>query len=97
MVLTFASASVGPSIVQAQRYQRERFALLVQELVAGDAFRRAGIAPISLERAYMLVSGLLATLQRAVERGEDPMPLAPEFKAVFTGALMVAPVAASPI
>lgn len=88
IALTFASPALGPSIVRAQRDQIEQYALLAQEIAAGDAFRRAGIAQISLERAYMLLSGLLATVHRAVERGEDPTRLSPDFKAVFAAAIL---------
>jgi AcrR family transcriptional regulator len=87
MTLTFSSASLGPTIVRAQRDGIEEYAVLVQDIVASEAFSRAGIPPISLERAYMLVSGLHQTVVRAVERSEDLMRLAPEFRAVFTAAL----------
>ncbi|HTX45623.1 MAG TPA: TetR/AcrR family transcriptional regulator, partial [Solirubrobacteraceae bacterium] len=64
MTVTFAAASLGPSIVRAQRDAIEQYALFVQELTASKAFKRAGIVPVSLERAYMLVSGLSQTVIR---------------------------------
>ena len=93
MTLTFSSASLGPTIVRAQRDAIEQYALLVQEIAAGESFRQAGIPPISRERAYMLVSGLSQTVIRAVEHGEDVLGLAPEFKSVFGAVLSSAPVA----
>ena len=93
MTLTFASASLGPTIVRAQREAIEQYAVLVQEISAGESFRQAGIPPISLVRAYMLVSGLSQTVIRAVEHGENVLGLAPEFKAVFGVVLASGPVA----
>lgn len=85
--LTFASPSLGEKVVRAQRQAIEEFAEMVQELVAGEAFRTAAIAPITRERAYMLVGGLHLTLVRAATRDEDPAPLHAEFKAVFKAVL----------
>ncbi|HEU4658470.1 MAG TPA: TetR/AcrR family transcriptional regulator [Capillimicrobium sp.] len=87
LTLTFASPSLGERIVRAQREAIEQYAVLVKELADGEAFRRAGVREISLEQAYMLVSGLHLTVVRAVDRGEDLAPLAPEFKAVFKAVL----------
>jgi AcrR family transcriptional regulator len=92
MTLTFASPSLGPSIVRAQREGGERYAELMVEVLDTDAMRRAGVPQMSLERAFMLVSGLHHTVVRAVERGEDVMALAPEFKAVFKAAIASGPV-----
>src|SRR4051794_6775529 len=83
MTLTFASPSLGPSIVRAQRANLERYAQRVVDILSGDP-----AAPgMSLERAYMLISGLHHTVVRAVERDEDLERLAPEFKAVFKAAI----------
>jgi AcrR family transcriptional regulator len=87
LTLTFASPSLGERVVRAQRDGIEQFAVLVQGLVSGDAFRDAGVPAISLERSYMLVSGLHLTVVRAVERGEPLERLAPELKAVVKAVL----------
>ena len=87
MTLTFASASLGDSIVRAQRESLEGYAELLAGVVNTEAMRGEGVPPMSLERAYMLVSGMAQTVVRAVERGEDLMVLAPEFKAVFMAAI----------
>jgi AcrR family transcriptional regulator len=94
LTLTFANPGLGERIVRAQRDGMERFAVLVQQLVSGDAFRDAGVPPIPLERAYMLVSGLNLTVVRAVERGDALEPLAPELKAVIKAVLTGAPLQA---
>ena len=87
MTLTFASPSLGPSIVRAQREGGERYAELMVEVLDSDAMRQAGVPQMSIERAFLLVSGLHHTVVRAVERGDDVMALAPEFKAVFRAAI----------
>jgi AcrR family transcriptional regulator len=83
LTVTFASPSLGPQIVRAQREGMEQFAVLVSGLAQGAAFRGAGIEPMSVERAYMLVGGLHLTVVRAVDHGDDLAALAPEFKGVF--------------
>src|SRR4051812_42358925 len=83
LTVTFASPSLGPQIVRAQREGMEQFATLVTQLAEGAAFRGAGIEPLSVERAYMLIGGLHLTVVRAVERGDELTALAPEFKRVF--------------
>lgn len=80
---TFASSSSGERIVMAQRQAFERYAELIVAVVAGDSARDPRVAPVSLERAYMLVSGLHHTLVRALLRDEDLDRVAAEFKAVI--------------
>jgi AcrR family transcriptional regulator len=91
MTVTFSAASLGPTIVRAQRDAIEQYALFVQELSRSKAFKRAGIAPVSIERAFMLVSGLNQTVIRAVERDEDIEALGPEFTAVISAVVSAAP------
>ena len=87
ITLTFASPSLGPRIVCAQREGIEGYARFVADLSASDAFRDAG-APEAVARTR-----LPACLRhprevvRAVERGEDVLRLAPEFKATIKTAL----------
>jgi AcrR family transcriptional regulator len=78
MTLTFSSPSLGERVVRAQRDGLERFAEFVVTVSP---------TPISIERAYMLVSGLRDTALRAVERGEDLAGAAAEGKAVFKASL----------
>lgn len=80
---TFASPSLGERIVMAQRQSFERYAELIVSVVAGDSARDPRIEPISVERAYMLVSGLHHTLVRALVRDEDIDRVSAEFKAVM--------------
>jgi hypothetical protein len=51
--------------------------------VESDSARDPRVAPVSIERAYMLVSGLHQTLVRALVRGEDLDRAGYEFKAVI--------------
>lgn len=83
MTLTFSSPSIGERVVRAQRDGLERFAEFVVSVTKADAEREGPHTQISIERAYMLVSGLRDTVIRAVERGEDLTHAAAEGKAVF--------------
>jgi AcrR family transcriptional regulator len=80
---TFASAATGERIVMAQRQAFERYAELIVAVVESDSERDPRVAPVSLERAYMLVSGLHQTLVRALVRGEELDRVSYEFKAVM--------------
>ena len=71
----------------AQREGFERYAELIVSVVESDSAREPGVEPISIERAYMLVSGLHQTLVRALVRGEDLDRASYEFKAVIRSAL----------
>jgi len=80
---TFASPSLGERIVMAQRGAFERYAELIVSVVESDSERDPRVEPISIERAYMLVSGLHHTLVRALVRDEELGRVSAEFKAVM--------------
>jgi AcrR family transcriptional regulator len=84
---TFAAPQVGERTILAMREGFERYAELIVSVVESDSTHEPGVEPISIERAYMLVSGLHQTLVRALVRGEDLAPAASEFKAVIRSAL----------
>src|ERR1700716_251114 len=52
-----------------------------------ESERDPDVTPVSLQRAYMLVSGCHQTIIRAVARGEKLTELAGEIKAVMKSAL----------
>jgi AcrR family transcriptional regulator len=87
MAAAYASPEPGERTVVAQREGTERYAELLVAVVASDSARDPRVAPISIERAYMLVSGLHQTLVRALVRGEDLDRVSYEFKAVIKAAL----------
>jgi AcrR family transcriptional regulator len=87
LMSTFASPALGERTVLAQREGFERYAELIVSVVEGDSARDPRVEPISIERAYMLVSGLHQTLVRALVRGEDLGRVSYEFKAVIRAAL----------
>jgi len=87
LMSTFASPALGERTVLAQREGFERYAELIVAVVEGDSARDPRVEPISVERAYMLVSGLHQTLVRALVRGEDLGRVSYEFKAVIRAAL----------
>ena len=88
---TFASAALGERVVMAQRDAMERYAELLVSVVSADAERDPSVEPVSLDRAYMLVSGLHGGVVRATARGEDPASLADDIKALMKSALAGAP------
>jgi AcrR family transcriptional regulator len=87
LMSTFASPALGERTVLAQRRGFERYAELIVAVVEGDSARDPRVEPITIERAYMLVSGLHQTLVRALVRGEDLDRATYEFKAVIKLAL----------
>ncbi len=87
LMSTFAGPALGERTVLAQREGFERYAELIVSVVEGDSARDPAVAPISIERAYMLVSGLHQTLVRALVRGEDLDRVSYEFKAVISSVL----------
>jgi AcrR family transcriptional regulator len=95
LTATFASPTLGERVVVAQHEGVERYAQLLVSVVAADAAREPGVAPVSLLRAYMLVSGCQQTIMRAVARGEDLGEVASEVKAVMKSALAARPAAVS--
>jgi AcrR family transcriptional regulator len=90
---TFSSPSLGDRVVIAQRDAVEQYAQLLVTVVEADAMRDPDLAPVSLLRAYMLVSGCQQTIIRAVARGEDLADVASEVKAVMKSALAARPAA----
>ena len=91
LTATFASPALGERIVIAQRDGVERYARLLVSVVAADAERDPAVAPISLPRAYMLVSGCNQAMMRAVARSEDLGELAGEIKAFMKAGLAALP------
>jgi AcrR family transcriptional regulator len=91
LTATFASPSLGDRVVLAQRDGIERYAELVLSVVAADAEREPGVEPISLQRAYMAVSGCQQAIIRAVARGEDLAEVGAEIKAFMKAALAAQP------
>jgi AcrR family transcriptional regulator len=87
LMSTFASPALGERTVVAQREGFERYAELIVAVVESDSARDPRVAPISVDRAYMLVSGLHQTLVRALVRGEDLDRVSYEFKAVMRSVL----------
>jgi AcrR family transcriptional regulator len=87
LTATFAAPDIGERTVIAQREGFERYAELIVSVVESDSARDPRVEPISIERAYMLVSGLHQTLVRALVRGEDLDRASYEFKAVIRSAL----------
>ena len=87
LTLALSSPSVGDRIVRAQREGLERFAEFLVSVTASTPAIGASGTPISLERAYMLTSGLRSTALRAIERGEELSYAGAEGKAVFKAVL----------
>jgi AcrR family transcriptional regulator len=89
MAITFSSdlPMLGARGVAIQRSAIERFAELLVRLVDSEAMRGAGLPPISLEKAVMLVGGMHEAMVRAVGRDEPVKALAPVAKDVIKAVL----------
>lgn len=87
LTATWASPSVGERVIVAQREGLERYAQLLVSVVAVDAERDPGVEPVSLERAYMVVSGVQQAIIRAVAGGQDLGAMATEIKGFMKAAL----------
>jgi AcrR family transcriptional regulator len=84
---TFASGATGERIVIAQRQAFERYAALIVSVTESDSARDPAVEAVSVERAYLLVSGLHHTLVRALVRCEELDRASYEFRAVMRLAL----------
>lgn len=91
LTLALASPSVGERIVRAQREGLERFAEFLVALTTATPGQAEEAVQISIECAYMLVTGLRSTALRAIERGEDISRAGSEGKAVFKAVLNAPP------
>jgi hypothetical protein len=91
LAATFASPSLGDRVVMAQRDAVERYAELLVSVVEADVARDPDVEPVSLPRAYMLVSGCQQTIIRSLALGEDLNEVASEVKAVMKSALVGGP------
>jgi AcrR family transcriptional regulator len=94
LTATWASPSVGDRVIIAQREGVERYAQLLASVVATDAERDPGVEPVSLERAYMVVSGVQQAMIRAVAHGQALDAMAAEIKGFMKAALAGHPAAA---
>lgn len=88
---SWASPSVGDRVIIAQREGLERYAQLLASVVAADAERDPEVDPVSLERAYMVVSGVQQAIIRAVARGQDLDEIATEIKGFMKAVLAAEP------
>src|SRR4051795_7397415 len=87
LTVTFYSPGLSADVVRAQGDSVERFAELIVGIVDADRQRVPGLEPVSVTRAFMLVSGLAHTIGRALENGHDLGEAAEEIKAVLRDAL----------
>jgi AcrR family transcriptional regulator len=91
LTATWASPALGERVIIAQREGLERYAQLLASVVAVDAERDPELAPVSLERAYMVVSGVQQAVIRAVARGQDLGEIATEIKGFMKAVLAAQP------
>lgn len=88
LTLALSSPSVGERIVRAQRDALERFAEFLVALTASTSKGQSPAAPVSVECAYMLASGLRDTAVRAIERGDGLDRASEAGKALFKAVLV---------
>ena len=94
LTATWASPSLGDRVVIAQREGVERYAQLLVSVVEADAERDPEVEPVSVARAYMVVSGVQQAIIRATARGDDLAELGSEIKSFMTAVLAAQPVPA---
>jgi len=87
LALALSSPSVGERVLRAQQEGLEQFAEFIVAVIATTSPTRIAPAPISVECAYMLASGLRAAVLRAIERGDELDRVGQDAKAVFTAVL----------
>jgi AcrR family transcriptional regulator len=87
LTATWASPSLGERVIIAQREGLERYAPLLASVVAVDAERDPEVAPVLLERSYMVVSGVQQAIICAVARGQDLGEIATEIKGFMKATL----------
>jgi AcrR family transcriptional regulator len=96
MTITFASPSLGERIVMAQREGFERFANLLVAVTKAGAERNDDLAPVSFQRAYMVITGVHQSIIRALARGDDLKALTPELTAFMQAVVLAEPAPAPP-
>jgi AcrR family transcriptional regulator len=79
--------ALGGRGVAVQRQEIERFAALCIRLSDTEEFRRAGVVPVPMDTAIMLVGGLNETLVHVVERGDELERVGPVAKDVIKAVL----------
>jgi AcrR family transcriptional regulator len=94
LTATWASPSLGDRVVIAQREGVERYAQLLVSVVEADAERDPEVEPVSVARAYMVVSGVQQAIIRATARGDDLAELGSEIKSFMKAVLAAQPVPA---
>lgn len=94
LTATWASPELGERVVLAQRDGVERYAQLLVSVVAADAERDTDVEPVSLARAYMVVSGVQQAIIRSIALGDDLGELAAEIKGFMKAVLAAQPAAA---
>lgn len=74
--------ALGLRGIAVQRKHADEWAQVIVELSASEPMRRAGVGPMSLETAVMVVGGISEIVERGRFRGESPDVAAGAIKAV---------------
>ncbi|MFV2172064.1 TetR/AcrR family transcriptional regulator [Actinomadura sp. LOL_016] len=80
-------ASLGARGITVQQEGIERYAELLCELTRGDRLRRAGVEPLSMHAAVLLIAGINAMVARAIDRDEPIGVLLPTAERAVLGML----------
>lgn len=80
-------AALGARGIAVQQEGIERYAELLARLTRGRQLRNAGVRPLSMPAAVLLVAGINAMVVRAIDRGEDIGQLLPTAEQAFLGML----------
>jgi AcrR family transcriptional regulator len=75
--------TLGSRGVELQQDDIDRYANLIMDMTRGPAMRRAGVKPITLDIAVMLIGGIAELLERAIADGRPPESVGDTVKAVI--------------
>lgn len=74
--------ALGLRGIAVQRKHADEYAQLIVELGASEQMRSAGLEPLSLDTATIIVGGIAEIVERARFQGEPPDAVAPAIKAM---------------
>ncbi|TDC56854.1 TetR/AcrR family transcriptional regulator [Actinomadura sp. KC345] len=80
-------ASLGTRGITVQQEGIERYAELLCRLTRGSRLRRAGVRPLSMHAAVLLIAGINTMVARAIDRGEPIGELLPTAERAVMGML----------
>lgn len=82
VTVTRELSTLGSRGVELQERDIDRYVKLIMEMTRGPAMRRAGVMPLELDAAVMLIGGVAELVDRATRDGRPPEAVGDTMKAV---------------